>query len=133
MNNILVATIEHSGTFAVLTELGWKLGGGGVQVVPFAERARASDGDILHAHLFDRYIDDILAYAVDHKVIVTTRPYADLVASWKSREKDYPTRPHSDLDSQIANYDRVLALGPRVLQLDRNDVTQVISVGRLWA
>lgn len=111
---LLIATIEHSGTHTLLQLLGWREDGRGRDTVPLEEIHRAREGSIVNAHLYDSLMERIFAAAERMPVITTSRPVADIRASWVRRGRDL-----AQLDSQLHNYERLMACRPYVLALGK--------------
>ncbi len=110
----MLATVEHSGSFATLKILGWKIERDD-HVVPFEERQRVRPGQILFAHLYDNLIDEIIEYGKHSPVMTTIRPLADIRASWIRRGRNL-----HELDRQLANRDRLIReCDPYMLTLGR--------------
>ncbi|HZT03701.1 MAG TPA: hypothetical protein VFA39_15680 [Steroidobacteraceae bacterium] len=108
---VLVATIEHSGTHALLELLGWPKR----HTVTLSERQRATPDSILHMHLWPHAMPSILEAAKTIPVVTTDRPIEDIRASWRRRGKDL-----SLLAAQIACWDELYeTCRPSVLELGR--------------
>lgn len=103
--DLLVATIEHSGTFTLLGLLNYE-GRGGKML-----RERASG--ICFAHLWDSEMPLILEAAQRMPVITTNRPFQDIRESWRRRGKDL-----KQLDLQFFNYAQLIReVNPFVVRL----------------
>lgn len=100
---ILVATVQHSGTMQLLKILGR-------ETCPLEEREKATDRNVLFAHLYDHLMPLILGF--EGAVLTTKRPEADIRASWMRRGKDL-----AELEQQLANYRTLLERKPYVLEL----------------
>jgi hypothetical protein len=107
---ILLATIEHSGTFRTLELLGWPARG----VCPVEEAHLAKPGQILFAHLYDKVMDSIMEHARSLPLMTTYRPVEAIRQSWINRGRDL-----KELEPQLANYRRLASLQPYVIHLGR--------------
>lgn len=93
---ILVATVEHSGTHALLEAFG------PVHLNALSEMHPGSQ--LLFAHLYDSEMDRILAARESGILTVTTlRSESDIRRSWLRRGRDL-----RELDRQLANRERLL-------------------------
>lgn len=103
---MLFVTVEHTGTHYAVNNI---LRG---NQFPIEELYRAGDGDRVFAHLYDKHMPMILELAEAVDVVTTSRPYADVEASWIRRGKDL-----NELKRQWANYERILEFKPNVIVL----------------
>jgi len=103
---MIVATIEHSGTFQLLEMLDYERR----NMRPIRER---KDG-LRFCHLYNSEMPLLLECAKLEPVVTTYRPEADIRASWIRRGKDL-----SELDQQLSNYARLLETAPYVMHLGR--------------
>lgn len=131
--NLLIATIEHTGTFALQRELGHAAGRPGPQWWPLIDEPHQMathvvlPGDCFHAHFYPKNIDAICVYAAGAPTILTTRPAAELEDSWRRRGRNM-----AKLAEQRACFDRVLPLKPRIIELSRHAPTRLVDPGRDW-
>jgi hypothetical protein len=95
MMDLLVATIEHSGTFFLLGLLDYAGRDGRM----LCERPSG----LCLAHLWDKEMPAILAAAARMPVITTARAFSSIRQSWVNRNKDL-----SELDKQMRNYNLLL-------------------------
>lgn len=103
--DLLVATIEHSGTFTLLGLLDY-------ENRHIASPRERRDG-LLFTHLYDSHMEAILEAASRMPSITTHRPVEDIRASWVRRGKDL-----AELNKQLLNYSTfVLLAKPYVVHL----------------
>ncbi len=102
---MLLATVEHSGTFRTLGFLNRK-------VCPLEEEGLATEGSILFAHLYPKMMPLIRDAAKRMPVWTTSRPESAIRASWASRGRDT-----ADLEDQLSNYRELLGMRPYILTL----------------
>lgn len=102
---MLFATVEHSGTRHCVHVMGWV-------THPLSEEATKDPRHVLFDHLYDESMDAIIEAATRMAVVTTYRPFNEIRASWVRRGKDL-----ANLDSQMRNYERLLALNPYVIHL----------------
>lgn len=121
---IIVGTVEHTGTFALLRELGWGIDGTGTQVIPIEEAQRAVAGQVIRGHTYSKNMDYFLWWGHKYPMILTTRLRSDTETSWISRGKKVDD---GNLDEQLSNLEVLKLFSPRIVQLDRTDGIRVIT------
>ena len=89
---ILVATVRHTGTMALLNTLG-----------PHRPIEDGTDERVQFCHLHDSLVPMIAAWS--GKIITTYRPLEKVVASWRSRGEDL-----QDLFRQWANWEQLIVI-----------------------
>lgn len=102
--NLIVATVEHSGTMALLRLLDSERRG----MTPLEE----SVSGFRFCHLYDHVMGLLLE--TDHEIITTDRDPVLIRASWVRRGRDL-----AELDRQLANRARLLERKPFVVTIWR--------------
>lgn len=109
---IVLATIEKSGTFAVLRHLGWRDDGTGRQTAPISEAASNPQAEILNCHLTDENMAALIELSSRLPIYTTQRDPEAIRSTWIREGKDL-----AELDRQFANYEFLLTLKPFVVVL----------------